>query len=118
MPPMKKTTSPITCGTAYGSDVPCWWTISVSRIEPAIITTPSTLSASDTSYETSCAQVRIEPRSEYFESEAQPPPGAGCLRAGAQAADKEAVDADRAEREDQDQADRDVGDLAVDPPAV
>ena len=35
--------------------------------------TPSTLSASETSYETSCAQVRIEPSSAYFESEAQPP---------------------------------------------
>ncbi len=38
-----------------------------------MITTPSTLSASDTSYETSCAHVRIEPRSENLESDAQPP---------------------------------------------
>ena len=38
-----------------------------------ISTTPSTLSASETSYETSCAQVRIEPRIEYFDSDAQPP---------------------------------------------
>ena len=38
-----------------------------------MITTPSTESASETSYETSCAQVRIEPSSEYFESDAQPP---------------------------------------------
>ncbi len=38
-----------------------------------MITTPSTASASETSYETSWAQVRIEPSSEYFESEAQPP---------------------------------------------
>ena len=35
--------------------------------------TPSTLSASETSYETSCAQVRIEPSSAYFESDDQPP---------------------------------------------
>ena len=38
-----------------------------------MITTPSTLRASETSYETSCAQVRIEPSSEYFDSLAQPP---------------------------------------------
>jgi hypothetical protein len=37
------------------------------------ITTPSTLSASDTSYDTSCAHVRIEPRIENFDSDAQPP---------------------------------------------
>ncbi len=37
------------------------------------MTTPSTLSASETSYETSCAHVRIEPRIEYFDSDAQPP---------------------------------------------
>ena len=36
-------------------------------------TTPSTDRASATSYETICAQVRIEPSSAYFESEAQPP---------------------------------------------
>ena len=36
-------------------------------------TTPSTERASGTSYDTSCAQVRIEPSSEYFESLAQPP---------------------------------------------
>ena len=35
--------------------------------------TPSTESDSETSYETSCAHVRIEPSSENFESEAQPP---------------------------------------------
>ena len=35
--------------------------------------TPSTLSASETSYETSCAHVRIEPSSAYFESDDQPP---------------------------------------------
>ena len=38
-----------------------------------MITTPSTLSASDTSYDTSCAQVRIVPRIENFDSDAQPP---------------------------------------------
>ena len=38
-----------------------------------MITTPSTESASETSYETSCAAVRIEPSSENFESLAQPP---------------------------------------------
>ena len=38
-----------------------------------MITTPSTDSASATSYETSCAHVRIEPSSEYFDSDAQPP---------------------------------------------
>ena len=38
-----------------------------------MITTPSTESASDTSYETSCAHVRIEPSSANFESDDQPP---------------------------------------------
>ena len=38
-----------------------------------MITTPSTLSAIDTSYDTSCAQVRIVPRIANFDSEAQPP---------------------------------------------
>ncbi len=37
------------------------------------MTTPSTESASETSYETICAHVRIEPSSEYFDSLAQPP---------------------------------------------
>ncbi len=36
-------------------------------------TTPRTARPSETSYETSCAQVRIEPRSEYFDSLDQPP---------------------------------------------
>ena len=39
----------------------------------AISTTPSTERASETSYETICAHVRIEPSSEYFDSDAQPP---------------------------------------------
>ena len=37
------------------------------------MTTPSTESASATSYETSCAHVRIDPSSEYFDSDDQPP---------------------------------------------
>src|SRR5438046_1040661 len=47
--------------------------MSTSESEPAMITTPRTESASETSYETSCAHVRIEPRSEYFDSDDQPP---------------------------------------------
>ncbi len=47
--------------------------MSTSESERPRITTPSTLSASDTSYETSCAHVRIEPSSENFDSDAQPP---------------------------------------------
>ncbi len=47
--------------------------MSTSDSDRAMITTPSTESASETSYETSCAQVRIEPSSEYFESDDQPP---------------------------------------------
>ena len=38
-----------------------------------MITTPRTDSASETSYETSWAHVRIEPSSAYFESDDQPP---------------------------------------------
>ena len=55
------------------SVVCCFETMSVRFSDWPISTTPSTLSASDTSYETSCAQVRIEPRIEYFDSDAQPP---------------------------------------------
>ncbi len=47
--------------------------MSTRLIERPISTTPRTLSASDTSYETSWAQVRIEPSREYFDSDAQPP---------------------------------------------
>ena len=47
--------------------------MSTSESEPAMSTTPSTESASDTSYETSCAHVRIEPSRANFESDAQPP---------------------------------------------
>ena len=57
-----------------GDETSPWrWTISTSVQRPAMITTPSTASASETSYETSCAHVRIEPSSEYFDSDAQPP---------------------------------------------
>ena len=51
----------------------CLSTISVRLSDCPIITTPSTESASETSYETSCAHVRMEPRIEYFDSDAQPP---------------------------------------------
>ena len=51
----------------------CSSTICVSESDPDISTTPSTDSASATSYETIWAQVRIEPSSAYFESDAQPP---------------------------------------------
>src|SRR5919201_3981636 len=73
IPAKKKTRSPTTCGTAYQTESDCCSTISTRFSEPAMITTPSTERASATSYETSWAHVRIEPSSEYFESEAQPP---------------------------------------------
>src|SRR3954451_18426662 len=73
MPPIRNTTSPTNCGMKNQSVASCLPTISVRFSDCPIITTPSTESASETSYETSCAQVRIEPRTEYFESEAQPP---------------------------------------------
>ena len=56
-----------------GRNSPWRCTISARLSERPSITTPSTLSASDTSYETSCAHVRIEPRIENFDSDAQPP---------------------------------------------
>ena len=52
---------------------PCLLTMSTRLSDWPIRTTPSTDSASDTSYETSCAHVRIEPSSEYFDCDAQPP---------------------------------------------
>ena len=65
--------SPTNCGTAY-QRVSAWAaTIPVSDSVPAMSTTPRTESASATSYDTSCAHVRIEPRSAYFESDDQPP---------------------------------------------
>src|SRR5580765_4867295 len=73
MPPTKKIMRPIACGMKNQSVASCFETISVSRSDCPISTTPSTLSASETSYETSCAHVRIDPSSEYFDSDAQPP---------------------------------------------
>src|ERR671917_73133 len=72
-PPMKRTTKPTSCGTTNHIVASCFATISVSDSDWPMITTPSTLSASETSYDTSCAHVRIEPSSEYFERDAQPP---------------------------------------------
>ena len=73
VPPIRKTTRPTICGMKNQSVACCLSTICVRFSDWPISTTPSTLSASDTSYETSCAQVRIEPRIEYFDSDAQPP---------------------------------------------
>src|SRR5689334_1857711 len=73
MPPMKKIRKPTSCGMKNQSVAFCFETMSVSRSDWPISTTPSTLSASETSYDTSCAHVRIEPSSEYFDSDAQPP---------------------------------------------
>src|ERR1700758_4101572 len=73
IPPSMKTTSPTNCGMKNHIVVCCLLTMSCRFSDCPISTTPSTLSASDTSYETSCAHVRIEPRIEYFDSDAQPP---------------------------------------------
>ena len=64
---------PTACGTTYHQLPACRATMSTRESEPAISTIPSTERASETSYETSCAHVRIEPSREYFDSEAQPP---------------------------------------------
>ena len=72
-PAMKKTTRPTTCGAANQIVSCCFSTMSASESDWPMITTPSTAKVSETSYETICAQVRIEPSSEYFECEAQPP---------------------------------------------
>src|SRR6266536_1983115 len=72
-PARKKITMPTNCGAAYGRKSPWRCTISERFSDRPMITTPSTLSAIDTSYETSCAQVRIVPRIENFDSDAQPP---------------------------------------------
>src|SRR5437763_12191839 len=73
IPPMKKIKKPTICGPTYQTE--CDWlsTILTSESVPAVITTPSTDSASETSYETSCAQGRIDPTGEDCDSEAQPP---------------------------------------------
>ena len=73
MPAKKKTISPTNCGAANGRNEPWRATISGRLSERPRMTTPSTLSASETSYETSWAHVRIEPRIENFDSDAQPP---------------------------------------------
>src|SRR3954468_6638340 len=67
------TTKPTSCGTMNQIVAPCLLTMSTRFSDWPISTTPRTLSASETSYDTSCAHVRIEPSSEYFDSEAQPP---------------------------------------------
>jgi len=67
------TTKPTSWGMTYQTSLSWAATMSTSDSEPAIRMTPSTESASDTSYDTSCAHVRIDPRSENLESEAQPP---------------------------------------------
>src|SRR6516165_2145956 len=61
MPPSRKTTRPTNCGMKNHIVVSCLATMCVRFSDWPISTTPSTLSASDTSYETSCAHVRIEP---------------------------------------------------------
>src|SRR5262245_26924646 len=72
-PAMKKMTRPTSCGAAYQTESTWASTIAVSESECAIRTTPSTDSAIANSYETICAHVRIEPSSEYVDSDAQPP---------------------------------------------
>src|SRR5690242_8490720 len=71
--PSRKTIKPTYCGMKNHCVVSCLFTMSCRFSDWPISTTPSTESASETSYETSCAQVRIEPRIEYFDSDAQPP---------------------------------------------
>ncbi len=73
IPAMKKQRSPTNCGAAYHQLSTCAWTIPEIESVCAISTTPSTERASETSYETICAHIRMEPRSEYFDSDAQPP---------------------------------------------
>src|SRR3954463_8921865 len=69
----KKTSMPASCGMKNQIVAPCLLTMSTRLSDWPISTTPSTDSASETSYETSCAHVRIEPSRENFDSEAQPP---------------------------------------------
>src|SRR5712691_6970615 len=69
----KKTSSPANCGTTNQIVASCLLTISTRFSDCPISTTPSTDRASETSYDTSCAQVRMDPSSAYFDSEAQPP---------------------------------------------
>src|SRR5712691_3048277 len=73
-PPKKSVTArPANCGTTNQIVAPCLLTISTRFSDCPISTTPSTDRASETSYDTSCAQVRMDPSSAYFDSEAQPP---------------------------------------------
>src|SRR2546428_3758396 len=72
-PAMKKVRRPKSWGAAYQVLAICLLTMSTTESECAISTTPSTESASETSYDTICAHVRIAPSSEYFDSDAQPP---------------------------------------------
>ena len=72
-PPSMNTHRPTNCGMKNQTVACCLSTIACRFSDWPISTTPRTESASETSYETSCAQVRIEPRIEYFDSEAQPP---------------------------------------------
>src|SRR3954465_3624632 len=67
------TRNPTNCGMKNPIVACCLSTMSCRFSDCPISTTPSTLSASETSYETSCAHVRIDPSSEYFASDAQPP---------------------------------------------
>src|ERR1044072_2623224 len=61
------------CSTKNQIVPSCLSTIWIRLSDCPISTTPSTESASDTSYETSCAHVRIEPSSEDFDEEGHPP---------------------------------------------
>src|SRR5947207_4372482 len=61
IPPMKNTIRPMNWGMKNQTVACCLSTISVRLSDCPIRTTPRTDSASDTSYETSCAHVRIDP---------------------------------------------------------
>ena len=63
----------MSCGAMNQIVACCCWTMSTSESEWPMITTPRTAKVSETSYETICAQVRIEPSSANLEWEAQPP---------------------------------------------
>src|SRR4051794_12358866 len=71
-PATRNTQKPTNWGTMY-QRLCCAWTISVSDIDCAWITTPRRERPSAISYEISCAAERIAPRNEYFEPDAQPP---------------------------------------------
>ena len=73
VPASRKMTKPTNCGRTYHVSFACAATMSTRESDRAIMITPRTLSASATSYDTSWAQVRIEPSRANFESDAQPP---------------------------------------------